>query len=92
MPRDDAIPAPGVPARASATRELTSDHKVLQREQKQGVPGWLDAVAHLVVLAIALSLLAVLAWGVGRLAGSGRQPTERAQTAAKPLQPIGASS
>ncbi len=92
LPRDEAIPAPEVPARASVTRELTSDHKVLQREQKQGVPGWLDAVAHLVVLAIALSLLAVLAWGVGRLAGSGRQPTERAQTAAKPLQPIGASS
>jgi hypothetical protein len=90
LPRDVAIPAPGVPARASVTRELTSDHQILQREQKQGVPGWLDAVAHLVVLAIALSLLAVLAWGVGRLAGSGRQRTARAQTA-QSLRPIGAS-
>jgi hypothetical protein len=91
LPRDEAIPAPAVPARASVTREFISDHQLLQREQKQGVPGWLDAAAHLVVLAIALSLLAVLAWGVGRLAASGRQPAARARTASKSLRPIGAS-
>jgi hypothetical protein len=92
LPRDTAIPAPPVPARASVTRPLTSDHRILQREQKQGVPQWLDAVAHLVVLAIALTLLAVIGGGVGRLGRTAGQPPERTQAAAKSLRPIGASS
>ena len=42
-------------ARSSTTTEL------LQREQKQGVPGWLTTVAPLGVLVIALGFLAALA-------------------------------
>jgi hypothetical protein len=68
MPRDTAIPAPGVPARRSFTRPFVDDHQLLQREQKQGVPGWLTTVAPLGVLAIALGFLATLAWGLSRTA------------------------
>ena len=53
-------------ARSSTTRQL------LQREQKQDVPGWLTTVAPLVVLAIALGFLATLAWGLGAV--SRRRP------------------
>ena len=68
MPRDTAIPAPGVPARRSFTRPFVDDHQLLQREQKQGVPGWLTTVAPLGVLALALGFLATLAWGLSRTA------------------------
>ena len=37
MPKDEAIPAPEVPAKANFTREFQSDNEVLQRERKQGV-------------------------------------------------------
>ncbi len=68
MPEDTAIPAPGVPANKSFTRPFVDDHQLLQREQKQGVPGWLTTAAPLGVLAIALGFLAALAWGLSRLA------------------------
>ena len=67
LPRDTAIPAPGVPARPSFTRPFVDDHQLLQRERKQGVPGWLTTVAPLGVLALALGFLATLAWGLGRV-------------------------
>ena len=35
MPKDSAIPAPEVPAKASFTRAFLRDKKVLQREQKE---------------------------------------------------------
>ena len=41
LPKDQAIPAKEVPAKASFTRAFLRDKKVLQREQKQGVPGFL---------------------------------------------------
>jgi hypothetical protein len=68
MPRDAAIPAPKVAAKPSFTRTFVSDHQLLQRERKQGVPGWLTTAAPLCVLAIALGFLATLAWGLGRVA------------------------
>jgi hypothetical protein len=68
MPRDAAIPAPPVAAKPSFTRNFISDHRLLQRERKQGVPGWLATAAPLCVLAIALGFLATLAWGLSRTA------------------------
>ncbi len=66
LPRDQAIPATEVPARERFTRSFVADHKLLQREQKAAAPG-LAPAAYLVVVAIALSLLAVLVWGLHRL-------------------------
>ena len=75
MPKDQAIPAPEVPAKANFTRGFLEDKKVLQREQKQGVPGFLTLAAYLTVLAIALSLIALLAWALLRVdRGEARSP------------------
>jgi hypothetical protein len=75
LPRDQAIPAPEVPAEASFTRGFLKDKKVLQREQKQGVPGFLTLAAYLTVLAIALALIALIAWSLLRVdRGEARSP------------------
>jgi hypothetical protein len=75
MPKDEAIPAPEVPAKASFTRDFQADKQVLQREQKKGVPGFLTLVAYLTVLAIALALIALIAWSLLRVdRGEGRSP------------------
>jgi hypothetical protein len=74
MPRDAAIPAPRVAAKPSFTRTFVSDHRLLQRERKQGVPGWLATAAPLGVMAIALGFLTTLAWGLGRVARRGAPP------------------
>jgi hypothetical protein len=67
LPRDAAIPAPEVPALASFTREFRPDVEVLQRERRSDVSGPLAAGAYFTVLAIALSLLALLAWALLRV-------------------------
>ena len=83
LPDDPAIPAPEVPAAASFTREFVPDSEVLQREQKTDVAGTLTALAYSVVAALALGLLALLAWGLHRLAvtapgAQGPPPSGRA--------------
>ncbi|MBI5311418.1 MAG: hypothetical protein HZB14_10405, partial [Actinobacteria bacterium] len=65
-PRDDAIPAAETPALPSFTRKLQPDREVLQRESKiEG--GTLPLVGYLLMLTIALTLLALLAWGIWRV-------------------------
>ncbi len=91
LPRDSAIPAPGVPAKPSFTRPFVADHQILQREQK-GAVGWLWAVAYSLVGSTTAALLALLAWGLHRLAAAGaaegRRP-ERRREAAAPGRPLG---
>jgi hypothetical protein len=86
MPRDEAIPAKEVPAKPSFTRGFIADHEVLQRERKEGVSGALTLSAYLTVLAIALSLIALISWsllrvdrGEGRSARAGRTRRPRAE-------------
>jgi hypothetical protein len=80
MPKDQAIPAPEVPAKPSFTRAFLKDKKVLQREQKQGVPGFLTLLAYLTVLAIALSLVAMIAWALLRLDRGEGRPARSSRT------------
>ncbi|HYI35091.1 MAG TPA: hypothetical protein VEX39_00675, partial [Thermoleophilaceae bacterium] len=84
LPRDQAIPAKEVPARAEFTRTFVADHQILQREQKAAA-SWLTIAAYLVVVAISLALLALLVWGLHRLASGGggapRPPREAAARA-----------
>jgi hypothetical protein len=81
LPKDQAIPAPEVPAEASFTRGFLADKKVLQREQKQDVPGFLTLAAYLTVLAIALALIALIAWSLLRVdRGEGRSPRAGGRT------------
>jgi hypothetical protein len=75
LPRDSAIPVGEVPAAAHFTRSFGSEHKLLQREQKGGSPV-LVAIAYSTVAAITLSLLALLAWALHRLA-VGMRPAPR---------------
>jgi hypothetical protein len=64
MPRDEVIPAKEVPAAANFTRGFAAGHEVLQRERKRGVPGALTVGAYLTVLAVALGLIALIAWSL----------------------------
>src|SRR5687767_5940399 len=67
MPKDEAIPAAEVPAKANFTRAFQPDIEVLQRERKEGVSPALTLIAYLTVLAIALSLIALIAWSLLRV-------------------------
>ena len=75
LPRDAAIPVGEVPAPASFDRDFRNEHKLLQREQTGGDP-LLVVVAYSVVIGVALSLLALLAWALHRLA-FGAAPQRR---------------
>ena len=81
LPRDQAIPAKEVPAGDGFTRSFVADHQILQREQKAAAPG-LAVAAYLVVVAIALALLALLVWGLHRLASGGGAPPRPPREAA----------
>ncbi|MDP2712629.1 MAG: hypothetical protein Q8O56_15550 [Solirubrobacteraceae bacterium] len=66
-PADRAIPAPAVPAPARFERPFFSDKELLQREAKvQG--STLTNSAYAVVLGLTFGLLAMLAWGLHRVA------------------------
>jgi hypothetical protein len=77
MPKDEAIPAPEVPAKANFTRDFQSDKSVLQREAKKGVSPVLTLIAYLTVLAIALSLIALISWSLLRVDRGEATPAAR---------------
>jgi hypothetical protein len=77
LPRDPAIPAVEVPAERTFVRTFVPDKRLLQREAKDGTSPLLSVAAYGTVLAIALSLLGGIAWGLARLAGAGRADWRR---------------
>jgi hypothetical protein len=84
-PADPAIPDPGVTAPASFTRPLEADRKLLQRERKDDVPGWLWLGASLTVLALGLAFLALLSMGIARYArGPRRYQPDAAEATRRP--------
>ena len=72
------------------TRDFVLDKENLQREQKQGVPGFLTTLAYLLVLAIAIGITAALAIGLARMdrdrerKRADREVGARAATKAQP--------
>jgi hypothetical protein len=89
LPRDRAIPAPEVPAQASFTRPFVRDVKILQREQKDDVPGVLKLIAYLTVGSIAAGLIALIAWALLRLEGVAprqRRPRAAGRTPARRVE------
>jgi hypothetical protein len=81
-----------VAAKPHFTRSFVFDHKLLQREQKPGVPTWLKTVAPLVVLALALTFLSLLAWGLGRIGRATDRTTSPPARQRRPRrQPVPAS-
>ena len=77
LPRDPAIPAAEVPAERNFVRTFVPDKRLLQREAKDGTSPLLSVAGYGTVLAIALSLLGGIAWGLARLAGAGRTDWRR---------------
>jgi hypothetical protein len=78
MPADKAIPVKGIPAPAQFTRPFERDKKLLQREQKAGIPGFLTLLAYLAVLAIWSAMVAIVAWALVQLAKTmGSTPRPR---------------
>ena len=67
FPADKAIPVKAVPAAPRFTREFLRDKKLLQREQKAGVSGFLTLGAYLIVLAIFFGLYGSMGWGLALL-------------------------
>jgi hypothetical protein len=76
LPADPGIPVGAVPARATVTRPLIADTTLMQRERKRDVAGWLWSTATAIVLAIIAVLLAIIGWGLNRVAGriTGESP------------------
>ena len=67
LPADKAIPVKEVPAKPSFTRSFQRDKKLLQREQKGDVQGFVKVFAYLTVLLIGLGLYSSMGWGLARL-------------------------
>jgi hypothetical protein len=84
MPEDNAIPAKEIPADASFTRSFVLDKKLLQREQKHGVPSYLWTLAYVVVGLLAALALACIAGGT---AWAARQAKAPEQPATAPVPP-----
>jgi hypothetical protein len=82
LPEDAAIPAKEVPAEAQMTRDFVLDKKNLQREQKQGVPGFLTRLAYLLVLLIVAGVTAALAIGLRRMDHDRERKADRGSIAA----------
>jgi hypothetical protein len=62
--------------RDELTRAFGPEQRLLQRERKTGVAGWLWAAGYGVVLAIALAFLGALVWGVRRVSSAPGRPAE----------------
>jgi hypothetical protein len=83
LPEDEAIPAPAQPAE-DGRRDFVADKRVLQREARTDNVG-LERVAYAVLAAIAAAWLAVISWGLRRLAiGARRTPPVRADRTPAP--------
>lgn len=77
LPADEAIPAPEIAAPPVFTRDFADETRYLQREQNDSAT-WLRSVGYGIVLALALGLLALVAWALHRVAAAseaqGRPP------------------
>jgi hypothetical protein len=76
LPEDAAIPVKKVQAKNGETIQFVRDKKLLQREQKKGVPSFLTLAAYVAVFLIWAAMIAIVGWGLARLAsaltGAGR--------------------
>jgi hypothetical protein len=87
MPEDSAIPAPAVKAPPSFQRPFVDETEILQREQKDDVPGYLVGLAYSVVAAIVLGLVLLLGWVINRIARPEDERRRRDPAAASPRAP-----
>jgi hypothetical protein len=86
-PADSAIPVEEIPAKQHFQREFVPDKEILQRELKEGVPGFLWPAASLAVLAFALAFAALLSWGTARVARADEHPPDGRARERRPERP-----
>jgi hypothetical protein len=84
MPEDKAIPAKEIPAATTFSREFVLDKKLLQREQKHGVPSYLWSIAYAVVGLLAVLALVCIGAGTSWAARNAKAPE---QPAVEPTRP-----
>ncbi len=84
VPADAALKLPAVPALESFTRPVTMDRKLMQRERRDDVPGYLFALGSAIVALITISLILLLGWALLRVARGG--PLSAQSAAAKPAE------
>src|SRR4051794_16587549 len=87
LPADKAIPVDKVAAKNHATLEFQRDKSLLQREQKKGVPGFLTLAAYITVFLIWAGMIAVVGWGLARLARALGGPDEPQKPSARADEP-----
>jgi hypothetical protein len=84
MPQDSAIPAKEIPATASFTRAFERDKKLLQREQKSGVPSYLWTLAYCIVGLIAVIAALCIAAGTSWAARRAPAPEQPVTQGTRP--------
>lgn len=83
FPADAALKLPAVEAPAQFTRPVTMDRKLMQRERRQNVPGYLFALGAWIVAMMTISLVVFLGWALLRVARGGPLAPEGAGVAAR---------
>ncbi|MDX6198823.1 MAG: hypothetical protein QOJ79_1974 [Actinomycetota bacterium] len=84
LPEDNAIPAREIPATASFSRDFMLDKKLLQREQKRGVPSYLWTIAYAVVGLLAVIALLCIGAGTSWAARNAKAPEQPAVEETRP--------
>lgn len=80
MPADSALKLAATPASAQFTRAVEMDRKMMQRERRQNVPGWLFGLGAALVAGITILLVLLLGWALLRVARGGPLRTEVARS------------
>jgi len=84
LPEDQAIPAKEIAATPSFTRSFLRDKKLLQREQKSGVPSYLWTLAYAVVGLLAALAIVCIAAGTSWAARKAKAPEQPVVTVSRP--------
>jgi hypothetical protein len=74
MPADAAIPLPEIPAQAMITRNFVHEITLMQRERDPNTPAWLFGAASALLLIMSLMVIAMVAWGAGRINATDKAP------------------
>jgi hypothetical protein len=82
LPRDPAIPTPGVTRPAQFGATFGPDVKVMQTERRDYVPGWLWTPAALLMLLLCGLFVTAIAVGVARVVDPAAPPARRGSAAA----------